>query len=406
MVRTKKIILLSTLYFSQGIPFGFQATALPVYLRSSGVSLSGIGFISALALPWMFKALWAPLVDRYWSDRIGRRKSWLVPMQTLMVATLALSSLADPGEATMTLLALVFVMNLVAATQDIAVDGLAVDILDADELGTGNAAQVVGYKAGMLLGGGIILWLTSFLSWESLFLVMSLAAALPLALLASFKETDSDTGSVRLIDIPGILAAAGRFFASRGSWWAVSLIATYKLGEVMIDVMFKPFLVDSGFSPSQIGLWLGTWGMAASLAGSLSGGFLVKKIGVPRALGIALTLRVVPLVFEWWLTTAQPNASDVITVTMFEHFFGGALTTAMFAFMMSIVDREIGATHYTILASIEVAGKAPGGWISGIAAEASGYGAVFAAGIILSVAVFIPFAMTGKRFLAIIVKRS
>ena len=406
MVRTKKIILLSTLYFSQGIPFGFQATALPVYLRSSGVSLSGIGFISALALPWMFKALWAPLVDRYWSDRIGRRKSWLVPMQTLMVATLALSSLADPGEATMTLLALVFVMNLVAATQDIAVDGLAVDILDADELGTGNAAQVVGYKAGMLLGGGIILWLTSFLSWERLFLVMSLAAALPLALLASFKETDSDTGSVRLIDIPGILAAAGRFFASRGSWWAVSLIATYKLGEVMIDVMFKPFLVDSGFSPSQIGLWLGTWGMAASLAGSLSGGFLVKKIGVPRALGIALTLRVVPLVFEWWLTTAQPNASDVITVTMFEHFFGGALTTAMFAFMMSIVDREIGATHYTILASIEVAGKAPGGWISGIAAEASGYGAVFAAGIILSVAVFIPFAMTGKRFLAIIVKRS
>lgn len=406
MVRTKKIILLSALYFSQGIPFGFQATALPVYLRSSGVSLSGIGFISALALPWMFKALWAPLVDRYWSDRIGRRKSWLVPMQTLMVATLALSSLADPGEGTMTLLALVFAMNLVAATQDIAVDGLAVDILDKDELGTGNAAQVVGYKAGMLLGGGVILWLTSFLSWERLFLVMSLAAALPLALLASFKETASDTVSVRRIDIPGILAAAGRFFVSRGYWWAVCLIATYKLGEVMIDVMFKPFLVDSGFSPSQIGLWLGTWGMAASLAGSLSGGFLVKKIGVLRALGIALTLRVVPLAFEWWLTTAQPNASDVITVTMFEHFFGGALTTAMFAFMMSIVDREIGATHYTILASIEVAGKAPGGWISGIAAEASGYGAVFAAGIILSVAVFIPFAMTGKTFQAINVKRS
>ena len=319
-------------------------------------------------------------------------------MQTLMVATLALSSLADPGEGTMTLLALVFAMNLVAATQDIAVDGLAVDILDADELGTGNAAQVVGYKAGMLLGGGIILWLTSFLSWERLFLVMSLAAALPLALLASFKETDSDTGSVRRIDIPGILAAAGRFFASRGSWWAVSLIATYKLGEVMIDVMFKPFLVDSGFRRRRLD--------SGSVRGHgrFSGGFAFRGLFKDRraqALGIALTLRVVPLVFEWWLTTVRPNASDVIMVTMSEHFLGGALTTAMFAFMMSIVDREIGATHYTILASIEVAGKAPGGWISGIAAEASGYGAVFAAGIILSVAVFIPFAMTGKRFLAI-----
>jgi MFS transporter, PAT family, beta-lactamase induction signal transducer AmpG len=390
MIRTKKIILLSALYFSQGMPFGFQATALPVYLRSSGASLAGIGFLSALALPWMFKALWAPLVDRFWSERLGKRKSWLLPMQVLMTATTALASMTDPRQGTAALLGLVFLMNLVAATQDIAVDGLAVDILGPDELGPGNAAQVVGYKTGMLLGGGIILWLTSFLSWNRLFLVMALAAALPIVLIILFKETGPGTRVVRGPDMRAILSIAAKYFSQRNSWWAVLLISTYKLGEVMIDVMFKPFLVDAGFTPAQIGLWIGTWGMGASLAGSLAGGFLARKIPLTRALGIALALRIIPLVMEWWLTLNTPLPSRVITTTLLEHFFGGALTTVMFAFMMSLVNREIGATHYTILASIEVAGKSPGGWFSGIAAENFGYSAVFAMGIILSVTVFIP----------------
>ena len=165
---------------------------------------------------------------------------------------------------------------------------------------------------------------------------------------------------------------------------ADGVIATYKTGEVMIDAMFKPFLVDSGFSAAQIGLWLGTYGMAASLAGSLFGGYCSSRLSVFRGLAIAALLRIIPLALEWRLTLLHPGAAQVIGVTLAEHFFGGMLTTAMFAYMMSRVNREIGATHYTILACVEVLGKSPGAWASGLLAERMGYSSLFAAGVLIS----------------------
>jgi MFS transporter, PAT family, beta-lactamase induction signal transducer AmpG len=151
-----KLGILWTLYFVQGLPFGFQATALPVYLRTAGMSLEGVGLVAALSLPWSLKILWAPLVDRYGGGRFGRRKSWILPLQFLLALTCAAAALAPPNGSLSPLLVLVFGMNLFAATMDIAVDGLAVDVLEISELGQGNVAQVVGYKIGMLTGGGLL----------------------------------------------------------------------------------------------------------------------------------------------------------------------------------------------------------------------------------------------------------
>lgn len=152
----KKIGLLFLLYLSQGLPFGFQVTALPVYLRSRNISLTIIGFASALALPWMLKALWAPLVDRFGIERIGRRKTWIIPLQLLLLGTVLFTATLSPGKNLAGILTAVFFMNLFAASQDIAVDGRAVDILRTNELGPGNAAQVCGYKTGMLISGGLL----------------------------------------------------------------------------------------------------------------------------------------------------------------------------------------------------------------------------------------------------------
>src|SRR5688500_16245933 len=148
-----KLVLLSLLYFAEGLPFGFQSIALPVYLRESGRSLVAIGLLSALSLPWMLKPLWAPLVDGYGATR----RAWILPLLAGVAVSCATAGLVDPHTSAglAALLVLVLSMNLFAATLDIAVDGLAVDLLDRRELGGGNAAQVVGYKIGMLTGGGL-----------------------------------------------------------------------------------------------------------------------------------------------------------------------------------------------------------------------------------------------------------
>ena len=171
----------------------------------------------------------------------------------------------------------------------------------------------------------------------------------------------------------------------------------------MIDVMFKPFLLDSGFTAPQIGLWIGTYGMAASLLGSLMGGYFSLRFTVQKTLVIAACVKIIPFALEWYLTMVQPLQINVIGITIAENFFGGMLTTSMFAFMMSRVNKEIGATHYTILASIEVFGKSPGGWASGMIAEGIGYSGLFASGVFLSL---IPLAILPKIKMASIENNS
>ncbi len=397
-MRQYRLLLLFSLYLSQGLPFGFQATALPVYLRTHGHPLELIGFVTALSLPWLFKALWSPLVDRFWSVRIGRRKSWILPLQAIMVAAIFCASLVDPDKGIAPLLALVFLMNLCAATQDIAVDGLAVDILDPKELGPGNAAQVTGYKAGMILGGGVLVWMSSILGWNGLFLAMSGIAVLPLALLLPMRERRLSLAA-HIEKPPSFKEITGRIIAAfslPGAGWLILFIGTYKTGETLIDAMFKPFLVDAGFTAPQIGLWLGTYGMIASLLGSLAGGYAAARLSLPRALLASCAMRMLPLCGEWALAYTTPTNGMVIALTLAEHFFGGALTTVMFAFMMSRTDRSIGSTHYTILASAEVLGKSPSNFFSGVLAARLGYGPLFAIGVALSLAVMAIIPRLGR----------
>ena len=116
----RRIVWLSSLYLVQGLPFGFQAAALPAFLRESGVSLTEIGFLDLLALPWLLKALWSPVVDRFGSSRWGRRRSWILPLQLLLAVVCVGCSFAPPDRALALLLGLIFSANLVAATLDVA----------------------------------------------------------------------------------------------------------------------------------------------------------------------------------------------------------------------------------------------------------------------------------------------
>jgi PAT family beta-lactamase induction signal transducer AmpG len=375
-----KLALLSILYFAEGLPFGFQAFALPIYLRESGTSLVAIGFLGALSLPWMFKFLWAPLVDRYGATR----RSWMLPLLLGLALTCGAAGLCDPATRAglAALLALVFLMNLLAATLDIAVDGLAVDLLGPRELGPGNAAQVVGYKIGMLSGGGLFVLASSALSWRVLLALMG--AVLLAVLLATLAAPSARTRlhpPQRLRVVFGDLARALAAPAGRG---LLLFLVTYKLGESMAGAMWKPFLVDAGFDKAFIGVATGVWGMAASIAGSVLGGVLAARLPLLTALLIPAAARVVPLAAQA-LVALGPDAGAVVIVTCLENLAGGALTTVVFATMMARVDRRIGASHYTALAAIEVAGKLPGQWASGVIATALGYPALFglAAGVTL-----------------------
>jgi hypothetical protein len=195
---------------------------------------------------------------------------------------------------------------------------------------------------------------------------------------------------------------------SRAGLALILFIATYKLGESMSDVMWKPFLQRSlQLSGTTVATWDSTWGMAFSITGSLAGGFLASRVGTLRSVTWCLVSRLLPATFvalSGYLLVGTPSgpvwvgggtdgtSAWLIGVTCAEEFTGGALTTAMFALMMSTVDRQIGATHFTALAAVEVAGKAPGGLLAGPLVDRVGFGATFLVALGLAAIAFVSLA--------------
>lgn len=385
---SRKLFILSTLYFIQGMPYGFQLLALPIYLRAEGVSLTGIGLAGALALPWSLKVIWGPPVDRFSSRRFGRRRSWILPLQIGLALSCAVAAFIPAESGLLALLLAVLAMNFFAATMDVAVDGLAVDVLRRDELGYGNIAQVVGYKLGMLTGGGLLVWASAWIGWKGLFLAMATLVAGALVVTLSFREAPTDPGTSVSSEtsLKRVIAELYRAVRVPSALWLLFFIGTYKLGEAMADTMFKPFLFDQGFDQQQIGLWVGTYGMLLSLVGSVVGGVMASRWGVLRAVTITVVLRALAVAGEWWLTFVTVTPAKVLAVITAEQLCGGAVTTAMFAFMMSRVDRRIGATHFTLFATVEVTGKLVASWLSGFIADQTSYSTLFGLATALAVA--------------------
>lgn len=172
--RRQVFLLLTALYFAQGLPFGFFVQALPVVLRTRGYDLETIGLTALLALPWALKFLWAPLVDGW-----GTRRGWILAMQASMTALLlSLAALGGGEPSLLVIMAGVFATNLLAATQDVATDGLAVRLLPPADRGLANGVQVAAYRLGMILGGGALLALFGALGWSGAFGVMAGLVAL------------------------------------------------------------------------------------------------------------------------------------------------------------------------------------------------------------------------------------
>ena len=397
----RTLLWLSSLYLVQGLPYGFQRRGLRGHLAeldASEVSNTLISLAGLLALPWLFKVLWAPAVDRFHSRRLGRRRSWILPLQLALVATFAVGAFVSPDDHLAGLMVVVFLANLFAATMDIAVDGVAVDLLDESELGLGNIAQVVGYKVGMVLGGGVFLWMSGRLGWSSQFFAMAAVTAIALFITLRMEEPrprgardlSGRESSALERPVPGtILRRLGAALFRREALLFLLAVATYKAGEEMGDEVLDLFLIrDRGFSKEELGLYSGTWGMGFSIAGSFAGGLLASRTTLWRALLLTAALRVFPLFGELVLTwLPDPLSLSAVTgVIGAEAFFGGALTTAMFAFMMSRVDPRIGASHFTALATVEVLGKMLAGFCGAWLSDRLGYGAVFGLAAVLSVA--------------------
>jgi MFS family permease len=374
------LIVLSALYVAQGLPFGFFVQALPVMMRQAGYSLIAIGATGMLSLPWVLKFLWAPYVDRY-----GTRRQWLVPLQLAAVLGALLLAPLDLQRALPVLFAAMLLFNLLAATQDIATDGLAVRMLASRVRGLGNGIQVGAYRIGMVIGGGLLLWLYAVAGWSTMFIVM--AALLLLCSLPVWWLREAAPAAPAA-------AAPGALLRTAGEWWPrlrqpgvpafVALICLYKFGDSMGAALIGPFMKDVGLSLTQIAWLKGTLASVCSLLGAAAGGWLAYAVGRRRALLIGGLTQTASLALYALAALDIGGYAMIASACVAEHVLGGIATVALFTLMMDACDADHASTDYTLLACVIVVAQGLASMSAAVVGQWLGYPWLFSSSVLLS----------------------
>lgn len=365
-----KLGRLLALYIAQGMPFGFATLFIPLQLASrSDFSYAKTTLFYVANFPWLLKMLWAPAADTHYSARLGRRKSWILPAQFLMAATAASAAMLDFQSDLAPLFIATALLNLWASVQDTAVDGLAVEMLLPHERGIGNGVQVAGYKIGMVLGGSGLIVVASAYGTAAALRALSLGIFVLILVPLLYREPPLPvTKASKNAAARNALRRLWTELRSKPGWLStLAFIATVKVSESMISGLLKPWLRhEGGFSDTQAAWAVGFLGMIASLAGSGVGGYLAGRLGRLRALRHFALLQGVVLVLFGAAVHQGLSGDGLVVGIVVEHFFAGLLTPALFAYMMDLTDPTIGATHYTFLATIEVASKGIAGAAAGL----------------------------------------
>jgi len=369
MGSSSKWVLLAALYFSQGLPYGFFTQALPAIMRQQGASLTLIGASSLLVLPWACKFMWAPLVDRYGSRRIGRRKSWIFTLQFgAMFVFVALAFTDSHGHYGILMIGFL-IANAIAATQDIATDGFAVVLLRPQERGMGNGLQVAGYRTGMIAGGGFILTMLPYLSIKGAFLAIALMVGMTMLPMFGVAEPVNEEPP------PENLIGGGLKRQGFVPWLLV--IGFYKFGDAIGSSMLRPFLVDQGLGLVELGSILGTAGFTAGLLGAVAGGLCVNHLGRFRSVWLLGVLQAAAVGFYAVLSSGILSMNALIPICVLEHFTGGMATVAIFTVMMDACKEPTASTDYTLQASFVVIATLLSSVVAGVVAQIFGFTVLF-----------------------------
>jgi len=366
--RRGRLTAFSLLYLTEGIPFGFSATALATYLRQSGVGLTEIGlFIGSLYAPWAFKPLWAPIVDLVNLRRFGHFRFWIVSAQTMMILTLLLVWFIDPGANLKLLTLLIIVHNVFAATQDIAIDALAVNVLPEKERGVANGFMFGASYLGQAIGGSGALWIAGTFGFSASYPFVCGMLALILfavsmrleepqrALVATGEAVKSGAELVHAIwlQFKTYVIDLGRGFFRSGKGPLLGVIfAVVPNGALALGLALGSTMqVDLGMTEEQIAA-LGVYSTVAAAIGCVVGGWVSDRLGHRKMLAIWYAATTLP---TFWLSGQFTGAAGMEGVTLESYrnvavaysLFSGLIAGTSAAVFMGLTSPLVAATQFS-----------------------------------------------------------
>ncbi len=388
-----KLIIVLFLGFCSGLPLALTASTLSAWLMESGVDKTSIGLFAAVATPYALKFLWAPLMDAMpfplLSTLLGRRRGWILATQITLVLSILGLGLASPAVNPWMTALMALIVAVCSASQDIVIDAYRVEILTPEQQGMGAAMVQYGYRFGMLASGAGALALADHISWMATYMIMAGVMGVGM-LVVLFSPEPEVSAAVKPVPaghwLRDTLVAPFADFMTNRHWVHLLLfIMLYKLGDAFLGIMTNPFLLEIGFTKTDIATVVKVYGLAATLIGVFLGGVMTLRLGTVRTLmicgiGHALT----NLMF---LVQARAGA-DIHILALgisLENLSGGMTASAFVAFISGLTHARYTATQYALLSSLAAMGRT---WLTttaGWTAERFGWEWFFIISVLLAV---------------------
>ncbi|EDP46475.1 AmpG family muropeptide MFS transporter [Rickettsiella grylli] len=366
--RFSKRNLFSTflLGFSSGLPLALTSSTLQAWFTVTGASLLAIGSLALIGQPYIYKFLWAPLLDRWIPPLLGRRRGWIILLQFALIIAISMMAIAHPQTHTTMLITVAFLVAFLSASQDMAIDAYRTDVLKPSERGLGTMLYSWGYRTALLISGAVALALAEHIGWRNTYLLM--AGLITIGLWGVWLGEEPQF----LEHPPGTLRAAiiepFRDFLSRKSAGLILLfILLYKFGDALSVSLTTPFLIRGlGFSLSTVAFVNKGIGFMATLLGLLVGGILMTRISLFRALlyfGILQTLAILTFL---QLALVGHNYHWLVFTVSVDSFCNAMGSVALIALFMSLCNPRYTATQFALFTTFSSMGRVFVGPLAGL----------------------------------------
>jgi len=322
--------------------------------------------MSYVALPYLLKFLWAPFIDRYPLPLLGRRRGWMLAMQAALAATIALFALQNPAAALAPITACAVAIVFFSATQDIAFDAYRTDVSLPSERGLAAAATNLGYRTAAWLASACALIVADHFGWRPAFLVL---AALMLAFgvataLAPEPDYPHQPRSLR----ESVVVPLQELLGTPSAATLIVVVLLFKAGDAFANKLFTPFMMDVGFSKTEIALIVKALFTASTLVGSVLGGILMVRLGLLRSMLAFGVLQAASNLLYCALALAGKSYPIMVGAVVIEHVAGAMGSIALVALIMALCDVRYSAFQYALLSALALLPRYslgyPAGWIA------------------------------------------
>ena len=379
-----KMFIVLILGFASGLPLGLTGGTLQAWMKTENIDLATIGLFSLVGLPYTLKFLWSPLMDRYVPPLLGRRRGWMLLTQIGLVITIIALGLSDPKLTPQYIAFFALCVAFFSASQDIAIDAYRTEVLSEEQLGAGASVYIMGYRIAMIVSGALALILSDHMSWATVYLIMALCMVV--GILGSFFGPEPITNEAA----PKTLGEAvykpfTEFFNRVGAIEMLIFILIYKMDVAFAMALTTPFMMELGFSKTDVGAVTKGVGLVATIVGTLMGGALLSKWGIKKSLWVFGIMQALSG-FSFFLLARMGHSYPMMMAAIcVENICSGLATAAFTAFMMNLCDKRFTATQYALLTSFmaitRIMVQAPSGFI----VKSLGWEMYFIVSIIISI---------------------